>query len=39
MPFPHADAATALKGDWIKIGQDMGRVIEREQHASAKEEE
>ncbi len=38
IPFPHADEADALRSDWIKIGQDMGRVFERQQHASTKEE-
>ena len=38
IPFPHDSEAGALKGDWIMIGQDMGRVLERQQHAPTKEE-
>ena len=36
--FPHDSEADALRGDWITIGQDMGRVFERQQHAPTEEE-
>lgn len=28
--YPHSSAADALRGDWLRIGQDMKTVIERE---------
>lgn len=29
---PHADVASALRNDWIRIGRDMGKVLARKQN-------
>ena len=35
--YPHSSATDALRGDWLRIGQDMKTVIERENGPQLKE--
>ena len=36
--LPHADVSSALRGDWVRIGLDMGAVIKRKQDELVNEE-
>ena len=35
--YPHSSSTDALRGDWLRIGQDMKTVIEREDGPRIKE--